>query len=140
MKIKKMMCLSGFLIFQLLITSCAVDFPSPPPPYGVWESEEPKIVLDINPDTAYLYGGEYTHDGITSDLIIQFHNDGRGFDILDSQALQGDTVIGLDYTYFVGKFTIWNNTMTYTLFDNYAEKTGYEKIKFRLVEEYNDKE
>ena len=74
------------VIILLLPTSCLPDTPYPPP--GVWMSEDPNIILFLNPEDriqgvgAISFFGIYTIDEVETKVFIQLGN-GLNFVIYD---------------------------------------------------------
>ena len=79
------------ILAMLLLTSCLPE--TPPPPYGIWKSEEPRIVLYFKPqyrvfeDSEFIYFGVYTIDGVDRKIFTNFGN-GLWLDIFDLTALR----------------------------------------------------
>ena len=101
--------------------------------YGVWESDDPKIVMDINPEVE-RFGHEviYTEEnGDVIDLSVVFSNNSYNMDIC---RLNED---GTDWdTYFSGTYKVKGDKLTLTLINQEFAKTEYEEIIFVKTKEY----
>ncbi|MCL2147331.1 MAG: hypothetical protein FWH52_05945 [Synergistaceae bacterium] len=131
---KKMLSilLSVTLIMPLL--GCTIDMSifEKKIPYGVWQSDEPYILLDINyktSDQVYWYG-EYEKDGDVIDIIILFET---GMQINIRDAID---VADTNKVYFVGEFSAVKDELKFRLTPYFAEKYGYKTITFKKIEDY----
>jgi len=69
------------LVILLLLTSCVPE--TPPPPYGVWVSEEPQIILFFTPEYQVIedgpfYFGIYTINGVDVKAFARLNPGGGG--------------------------------------------------------------
>jgi len=74
------------ILALLLLASCLPE--TPPPPYGIWVSEEPQITLFFTPDFQILenieiYFGIYTVDSVDTKLAIRIYPGGGAFAMYD---------------------------------------------------------
>jgi len=123
----------------LMLASCLPK--TPDPPYGVWMSEEPKIVLYLKPEYRIPIGppsylGFYILDGVETKVIAHFGN-GLRFRLYDHTGLREDGGIsgsGL----IIGDYRVVRNEIHYTLTPYFQEQIGVKIIIFHNVEDNYD--
>ena len=120
------------IVSLVLLSGCGFNFAyKKEVPYGVWLSEEPYLMLDL--DYRYLggkYPGEYIKDGEVIDAIIRFNTD-MTINIYD--AIDISDYRNID---FVGNFTVNKDTLVFKLNSIFAERYGYEKITLKKTKSY----
>jgi len=121
-----------------LLTSCIPD--TPDPPYGVWVSEEPRIVLFFKPEYRIPVGmpsyiGIYVLDGVETKIFAHFGN-GLRFRIqhLDSLTVRGGLT---DSSLLEGNYRVTGEEIRYTLTTPFQERLGIRTIVFRLMDDYD---
>lgn len=88
---KKKQVLTMTLMISLMFLSGCVSAAGELP-YGVWESEEPHILLDIPYDSDGWYHGKYEKDGEMVDIVIGFAVSHKSLEIYDA-IVQKDNVL-----------------------------------------------
>ena len=127
----------------LLLSSCLPD--TPPPPYGVWISEEPIIVLYFKPEFRAptgqpSYFGTYTIDGVTKKILAHFGN-GLWFTLYDltepNNGWEGE-IEGIQHSgmLLAGSYRIVGNEIHYRISPYAQERLGVDRIIFQLTEDY----
>ena len=123
-----------FLLSLLLVCLAACSIPYDEP-YGKWQSIEPKLMIDINPNKEGYYSGVYERNGEAVAVFIAFAHE-KAFVIQDYQDM-GETAIKGDNPYFNGLFEVKKDgKLYYTLKPYWEEKTGYKTIVFEKIESY----
>jgi len=121
-----------------LFTSCTPE--TPEPPYGVWMSYEPRIVLYFKseyrvPDRL-IYVGFYTIDEVETKVFAHFGR-GQRFTVNDSAGMtEGGGILGSGRL-LSGSYRVVRNEIHYTLTPHYQEQLGIETIIFQRLETYN---
>ena len=114
--------------------SCSIPYKIP---YGKWQSSDPKLTLDINPnklDRSGLFTGTYTKDGVMYDILIGFKMY-KGFTVIDEKYRTDEGIYGGN-EYFWGDFKIKQGKLIYALRSRWQEETEYKVIEFELIEAY----
>jgi len=122
--------ISFTLAIILLVTAC-VSFPYKKP-YGKWQSADPDLVIDLDPNIEGPLPGTYVKDGKSYDAEVHFAHE-KAIDIVIKDLYVENANSN---TYFYGKFKIKDGKLIYTLKPSWQEKTGYKVIEFELIEEY----
>ena len=119
-------------IYALSLVSC---FQEPPIPYGVWRSEDPNLTLYITVRSVETgdFLGEYVCGTqlINVEIIIDMSK-GSVMLIYDPAILDM-----LEGTVFYGRIAVPGEKLVYTLTPEYHKETGYEKIKFEKIADYD---
>lgn len=120
--------LSGCLIYR----AC---FPADKLRYGVWRSENPDLVMDINPEVEGFGRVIYTQengDVIELSAIFDYGNN------LEIGKEHEGSFTGTYYTdtYFFGPYKIKGDKLTLTLTNQEFAKTDYMEIVFTKTKEY----
>ena len=115
--------------------------PTPDPPYGVWVSEEPRMVLFLKPQYRISenwprYIGLYTQDNIETKMFARF-GPGTIIEIFNLTGLREDGGIRGDERLFAGSYQVVRDEIHYSLFQSSAERLGVQTIVFHRVEEYD---
>ena len=106
-------------------------------PYGVWQSDDPNIVLIIDPNYAELekppwsivYPGIYVKDGEEIDIIAVVDNTrGRGGILIFDASL--DRFDDFSSAFFVGEYRVRGERLHYTFNQHWREATGVDEIIF----------
>jgi len=121
-----------------LLTSCVPD--TPDPPYGVWVSEEPRIVLFLKqeyriPVASPSYPALYELDGVELKVFVSIST-GPQFGIYHLGSLsEGGGPSGP--ALLIGPYRVVANEIRYTLNPPFQERLGISTIVFRLMEDYD---
>ena len=114
-------------------------------PYGVWQSEDPYIILDVTfeiTENDYGWGvrnGKYEKDGEIIEIVFSFFVSHKGIVIYDAGAMSlGE--LSSNTSYFSGDYTYTKNRLTYKLTPYFKEETGYNKITFTKIQDYDPPE
>ena len=102
-------------------------------PYGVWESSDPYILMDISIEKIGFFNGKYEKDGEIIDVYIGFTY-GKGFAIHESIENENDSP-RTESIIIYGTYTYTKNKLKYTLIKKYQETTGYKTITFTKIED-----
>jgi len=126
------------VLLVLFITSCSPE--TPEPPYGVWVSDEPQIVLFFKPQYRLpiytpTYLGLYVIDGVEAKVFLEFYF-GTRFSVNPQETL---TEVGVQggHTLLVGDYDVIGDEIRYTLTPFFRERLGIDRIWFRRVEYYD---
>jgi hypothetical protein len=139
---KKVIIASAAVLMLILFTACRPD--DPEPPYGVWVSEEPRIVLYVQPE--YLvptfnltFIGRYEIDGYDRKIFLSFHRVSRMVLYEGLRFLEGGAGSGLNFfgTILVGDFRVIGDEMHYTLTPYFQEQMRVRTIIFRRIDDYD---
>ena len=134
--------LSGVFIILLLflLTACR---PEPvEPPYGVWKSENPYVILYINENqyifhqsgTAWRHLGIYNKFGEELKVFPRFPV-GNSFDIVYNLGLRG---VGLSSTTLAsGSWRMVNDQLHFNLTRQFQEHLGIRRIVFNRIADYD---
>ena len=138
---KKLIVAIAALIL-LLFTACIPE--TPEPPYGVWVSEEPRIVLYFKPEyrlpvATPNYLGIYTLNDVDTKVFARFGN-GLQFAIYDLSeprdvAKTGDG-IWHSGRLIAGTYRLVRDEIHYIMSPYLQEQLGVDVIVFRQVEDY----
>jgi hypothetical protein len=107
-------------------------------PYGMWQSEEPYILLDIVRDNPILtYSGKHERDGEIVDILISFAVSHKAFNIylFDNQKEVGD--LQREIWYFYGDYKFKEDGLIYTLSSRFREEHGIRSITFTKIQDYD---
>jgi len=126
-----------FVVFALfVISSCRSE--RYPPPWGAWESEEPRMVLylslTINPVTGFLLSGVYYANGVSTETVSSFRSSRPVLEIYDAVIARGGGGFSDESRLLSGTHRIIDNQLHYTLSPEFQEKTGYTIIIFDEIE------
>ena len=128
------------IILILLLVSCVPE--TPPPPYGVWVSEEPQITLFFTPEYQILEGREfyfgiYTVNNLDTKLAIEILPGGGAFTIynLTEPRRWGGGVIHSGRM-FDSIYRMVDGEIHYLISEDAQEKLGIDKIIFRRTDDY----
>ena len=131
-----------FLLLLICLTACGVNTRGPLP-YGKWESIEPYIFMDINPNDKYFYGTYQQNDEII-EVWITFQAYWKQFDIYKvSDTSKINEPDFYELALLNGFYRIKNGKIYYRIKPHWQEKSGVKHtIVFELIEEYEvpDKE
>ena len=119
-------------INALSLTAC---LPTQGIPYGVWKSDDPDMILYITTtsEETGMYHGEYVLDGQTVNFeFVIDPSHGGIMDIFYSDGAAHD-----DAFIFRGHVQTQGDRMVYTPYSTYQEKTGYTRIIFNKVADYD---
>ena len=135
------------VLLSLLLTACLPDVAEPP--FGVWMSDEPRIILYITPEYRVpvgpiIYLGLYTQDDIEVMLAVHF-GAGRRFSLLDltetgqGGGVGGGSIEGIRHSgmFLSGAYRVVGEEIRYTPWPHFQEKFGVSTISFRRVEDYD---
>ena len=132
MKKKHIWVIMWMTMFLMLLFGCSTAGVLP---YGVWESEEPYILLDIEYDPDDMHRGKYDKNGEVIDVILLFRAAYKGLELFDLSANEGES-FSSDDPYFAGDYTYTKDKLTYTLYPYWQEKQGYKTITFTKIKDY----
>jgi len=138
-EVKQLRKLIAIILISMLflLTSCVPD--TPDPPYGVWMSEEPRIVLYFKPEYRIPIGmpsylGLYTLDGVDTKIFAHFGN-GPVFTVYGLEGLsERGGIIGLGI--IGGSYRVSGDEIRLMLFQEHVEQFGFSTVIFRLIEDY----
>ena len=124
-----------------LLASCLPE--TLDPPYGVWLSEEPRIMLYIKPEYRISVGtpsyfGFYTVNDVETKIFAQF---GAGFrfaiyDLTKPREIGVASGVSHLGTLLVGTYRVAGEEIRYTLTSHFQEQLGVNTITFHRVEDY----
>jgi hypothetical protein len=124
------------MLVLLFTTSCRSE--PVDPPYGVWVSEEPRIVLFFKPEyrtpRARGYLGLYTIDDVETKVFARMHY-GVRFSINPADAMTEDGVWLIPL--FVGDYRMVDDEFHYRLTPMFQERLGIDTIVFHRVYDYD---
>jgi len=139
---KLIICLLAFLIIVFIIIFFVIPFSlrnistQGPLPYGVWQSENPNIILNINPElkseTYNDFPGTYESEGVETDLVVVFATAHKGF------AIHLEYFGRYDEAFLTGTYKIRGNKLRYSVLPFWQERTGIKTIVFEKVSDYGD--
>jgi len=142
---KKNICLAFVVLMLLSISACRMPSfgrpQTPDPPYGVWVSEEPRMVLFLKPQYRILedwpwYIGLYTQDSIEIKIFAHF-GPGTMLEIYNLSGLRDDGGISGAGWLLAGSYRMVRDEIHYSLFQSSAERLGVQTIVLHRVEEYD---
>ena len=137
--LKKLITIFAALIL-LALSSCVPEIPDPP--YGVWQSDDPRITLFFTPEYQVIEGREfyfglYSIDNVDKKVFAQFGPGGGGFGINDlSEPRNSGGCVLFSRTLIGGNYRLIENMMIYTLSPHSQERLGIETITFHLIDDY----
>jgi len=119
-------------------TACMPN--TPEPPYGVWMSEEPQIMLFFKPQYripvhTQRFLGLYIIDGVELKVFVGMSH-GPRFTIHPKEALTEGGGLG-DPILLIGDYRVRRGEIHYTLTPHFQELLGIDTIIFRRVEYYD---
>ena len=121
---KRIMCSLIVIVMALSLAACG---PSEVP-YGKWQSEDPCIVLDINPDAVNkVYTGTYWDGQESRELSVYVLAREHEISIYDCSPSQKKPKIGEEW--FCGTYSIKKDGKLYL-------EQPAQTIVFELIEEY----
>jgi hypothetical protein len=127
------------LVALLLLSSCLPS--TPPPPYGVWVSEEPRIVLFLTSEYRIfegpsIYLGIYSIDDVDTKVSAQFGN-GLWIEIygLTEQRTQWGGIIHSDML-LAGSYQLVRDEIHYRITSHFQEQLGIDTIILQRIENY----
>jgi len=141
---KKNICLVFVILMLLSISACRLPSfgrpPTPDPPYGVWVSDEPRIMFYFKPQYRILDGwptyiGLYTLDSVETKVFAYFGN-GLRFAIYNLSSLREDGGLS-GLALFGGSYQVIRDEIHLRLPQPFVEQFGTQTIIFRRVEEYD---
>ncbi|MCL2841605.1 MAG: hypothetical protein FWE05_12635 [Defluviitaleaceae bacterium] len=121
------------------VTSCLPE--TPEPPYGVWVSENPRIVMYFKPEyqiSMYppIYIGSYILDDVETKVFANFGS-GLRFGIYPlSSFIEGSGGVTRGGSLLIGSYRVIRGEIHYTLTPPFQEELGVRTIIFRRVEDY----
>ena len=132
------------VLILLLLASCLPE--TPEPPFGVWMSEEPRIVLYLKPEyrlpiAGPNYLGTYTIDGVDRKVFVSF-GPGLSFALYDlTEPRAGGRMGGVSHSGspFGGTYRVVRDEIHVTITLALQERLGLETrtIIFRRVEDHD---
>jgi len=106
-------------------------------PYGVWESEEPYIQLNVKYGEDRPFRGKYERDGEIIDMVFWFMVSHKAIDIYDPIVMEQNPIsLSEDNCYFYGTYTYTKDKLKYKLSLYFADLYGYKTITFIKIPEY----
>jgi len=134
---KKAFMLLVMFFIVLMLFSCTRDIPEFKPPIGLWLSETPYIVIDIQSEERGYHYGTY-NDGEEDIEIYVLFGFTNNFHIRDNvkweKYNEEHNLNERDkYEYFSGWFEVRGDKMYYTLNPKWQEMHGFKKIVFTKV-------
>ena len=131
---KSLSLLLMFIMFVLVSCSSRTAIP-----YGKWKSEDPNLIIDINPNGGWFLGS-YTIDENIIEVLVEIAAHSDMINIYDNFDIPDDPEDGVwvDDPLFVGDFKIKEDGSLYvkTRLPS-IEKNGVKEIVFILIEEYD---
>lgn len=110
-------------------------------PYGIWQSNNPDIVLYIDPDNKDgMFKGTYTIDGVENNLYLSLDIVQGAFVIhKESAYTPGKPGIysGDKYLYFRGHWKLKDEELYFQVNSHFFELTGYSDIYFEKIDDYS---
>ena len=106
-------------------------------PYGVWQSQDPSLTLDVDPNHRLkgLYYGTYTVNDVTIDVYAEFISVYDQLSIYPLSALEPDGLNG-NHVIFSGPFKMRNGQLICEANPGTRERTGYTRIVFDKIKDY----
>ena len=137
---KKLLTGIFFLLLVICLSACFVNTRGPLP-YGKWESSDPHIVMDINPqvyESPGVFYGVYYEDSIEIAVFIPFSGFSKQFDIYKlSDKINMSQPSFYRLALFGGSYTFTKNRLKYKLQPYWQEQSGItHTIVFNKIEEY----
>jgi membrane peptidoglycan carboxypeptidase len=109
-------------------------------PYGVWQSNEPYILLDIQ----YPVGassGKYERDGLIIDTRLEFTIKGRSLGIRPTEDQRRELwETERISSYLAGTFTFTEDKLVYKLSKHFRDQYGIRSITFTKIQDYDPPE
>jgi len=133
---KKNFILLFILLF--LLTSCQQPKSVP---YGIWQSESPDIVMDLEPNYEHpgvpkLYYGTYNLENTEISIVIEFGNDNIHIHNISDYDAESNAMRS-NAEYFIGTFKVKKNKLYYSLSEYYQKIYGYKQIVFTKIQDYS---
>jgi len=135
---KVYLCLAIATLILLSTRSCSLPSfgrpPTPDPPYGVWVSEEPRIMLFLKPQYRLTedgwpdYIGIYMLDGTETKVFVNFGN-GLRFRLYHHNNLREDGGFS-GPSLLVGGYRVVGYEIRYTLTPHFQELLGFKQLSF----------
>ncbi len=136
-----------WLVVIVVVSLAACTYADPKIPYGVWESTDPSITMDINPELDGSDRGGYppfeaiyiTSNGDVITLSVAFSKIDGQLHITDDN--EDEDNIPVDH-YFVGHYNFDDDTLTFSpgLSAQEDHGTAYEEIIFTKTKDYDVEE
>ena len=104
-------------------------------PYGVWQSEEPYILLDIPYEGTGMYTGKCEKGGEIIDIVFGIPVSHKGITIFDAIALESNEFSSKNM-YYAGTYTYTEDKLVYKLSPYFQEIHGIKKITFTKIQDY----
>ena len=98
-------------------------------PYGIWQSENPYIVLHVTQEGDWR--GEYEQEGKTIDVSLEFAIGYKGMGMVNPDNRKENEI----YEYY-GTYTFNKNKLTYKLTPYFVKRYGFKTITFKKIEDY----
>jgi hypothetical protein len=138
---KKRMIIALIALSCVLILCISACNYSDPIPNGMWKSEDPNIIIEINNDFRNSIRGrcigigEYIFKGAA--IKIYFLNGpGHETQIVDAEAYaEANQFVRSDNTFFKGEYKLMDGKLYLHLWNRSKEETGYEQLVFERVED-----
>jgi hypothetical protein len=123
------------LLLQLCLSACVNT--RGPLPYGKWESTDPHIIMDINPQ-AEEFLGIYKQEDEEIEVYIAFSGFSKQFDIYKiSDKIYRSQSGYYRLALFGGSYRVRSGKLNYKLQPYWQEKSGItHTIVFTKIEEY----
>jgi hypothetical protein len=141
MKKRYILLIVAVVAYVFFLTQCKTGYSEIP--YGVWESEEPYLCLDIVTNIKDNYGnvyyGKYEKDKERIDVVFIVDTIRGGIEIHDMDDLwvgDGEEMLHHDYPYFFGYYTFTDEEMVLELTPHFEEMHGFKTIKFKKIQDY----
>lgn len=111
-------------------------------PYGIWQSKEPDLVFDIDPQCESFFKGQYTEDGKSINVFVAFAVAYKEFGIYDESEVDiaKGSIRHTEDSIFEGSYKMKGDKLIYTLNPHWREVTGYKTITFDKIKEYDTSE
>ena len=130
------------IILLILVTLSSCVPHTPEPPYGVWMSEDPHIVLYFKPEYRMPVGmpsylGFYTIEGVETKVFARFGN-GMQFTIYRLDGITEGGILGMGRL-ISGTYRVRGNEIRYTFHETiqvYGEQPERQFTIFRPLETY----
>ena len=129
------MLFTMFVLF--MFHSCVPE--TPQPPFGVWKSNEPNIVLYLKPDyfmtqiMAHL--GTYSENGYELKVFVHFGH-GLRFRMTEANSLRADGGMSLG-EFLTGTYQLVGDQIHYRPTPVFRERLGLDMIVFYRVDDYD---
>jgi hypothetical protein len=133
---KRLLAIAFLILLLVLLSACPISTIGSLP-YGKWESADPNIVMDINPQYEEFQGIYYV-DGEVINLYITFPYVWKQFEIYDySDKINLLQPGSYELALFNGDYSLRSGKLRYKLKPYWQEKSGItHTIIFEKTEEY----